>query len=162
LTDSLQTGIADHYYRDANAKAGWQPLVGDWDGDGSDGLGLYASESSVFHLVNVTATGYVPYTLGYGQPGAGWQPLVGDWDGNGACGVGLYDPSTSTFYLKDRLTSGFADYTYVFGTSGAAQVLIGRWTTAEAEVAAQAVDQLDLAGLAEEELGALAVIPTTP
>jgi Tol biopolymer transport system component len=162
LTDSLQTGIAEHYYRDANAKAGWQPLVGDWDGDGSDGLGLYAPESSVFHLVSVTATRYVPYSLGYGQPGAGWQPLVGDWDGNGACGVGLYDPATATFYLKDRLTSGFADYTYVFGTPGAAQVLIGRWTTTEAEVAAQAVDQLDLAGLAEEELGALAVMPTTP
>jgi putative methionine-R-sulfoxide reductase with GAF domain len=106
----------------------WQTLVGDWDGDGSTGVGLYDPESSTFYLTNAYQFGFAEHTFGYGEPGAGWIPLVGDWDGNGTAGVGLYNPHSSTFYLTDSLATGFAQYTFGYGEPGAGwQTLVGDW-----------------------------------
>jgi hypothetical protein len=165
LTNTLEAGYAEHTFGYGVPNAGWTPMVGDWDGDGAAGVGLYDPNGSTFYLTDNLATGTAQYTFGYGVPDAGWTPLVGDWDGNGTTGVGLYDPNGSAFYLTDNLATGTAEYTFRFGESGWTP-LVGCWKSAAVPMTsvnsdaaaastmldAQAVDQLDLAAVALEEL----------
>jgi Tol biopolymer transport system component len=103
-------------------------LVGDWDGDGQTGVGLYSPRTSMFYLGNAYQSGFAEYTFGYGEPGGGLIPLVGDWDGDGRTGVGLYNPQASTFYLTDSLESGYAQYTFGYGEPGGGWTpLVGDW-----------------------------------
>ena len=41
LTDSLTTGVAQYTFGFGAAGGGWTPLVGDWNGNGATGVGLY-------------------------------------------------------------------------------------------------------------------------
>jgi ELWxxDGT repeat protein len=128
LRNTNNTGAADYTFAYGNPNAGWETLVGDWNGDGYEGVGLYAPESSTFYLTSSYAWGYAQYTFGYGEPNAGWIPLVGDWDGNGSYGVGLYNPKTSTFYLTNNLAGGFAEYTFGYGEPNAGWIpIVGDW-----------------------------------
>lgn len=154
LSSALVSGTAEITFGYGAAGGGWRPMVGDWNGNGVDGVGLYDPQSSMFYLSSALASGYAEHTFGYGQPGGGWTPLVGDWNANGSEGVGLYAPTTSTFYFTDNLATGTAQYTIGFGQGNAGwQPFVGRWTGAKsAPLDANAVDQLDLAALAEAEL----------
>jgi ELWxxDGT repeat protein len=128
LRDSNTTGTASYLFGYGEAGGGWITLVGDWDGDGYEGVGLYNPAASTFYLTSSYSTGYAEYTFGYGEPGGGWTPLVGDWDGDGTTGVGLYDPKSSTFYLTNNLTSGYAQYTFGYGEPGGGWTpLVGDW-----------------------------------
>ena len=40
------------------AGGGWTPIVGDWDGDGMDTIGLYNPTTSMFYLRNSNTQGY--------------------------------------------------------------------------------------------------------
>ena len=72
------------------------PIVGDWDGDGTDTVSAYDPTTGRFYLSNDPATGTAQITLMYGNPGA--QPLVGDWDGDGKDNIGVR--MGNTFYLR--------------------------------------------------------------
>ena len=110
------------------AGAGWQPFVGDWNGDGAAGVGLYDPKTSTFYLANQTTTGSAEFTFGYGAPDGGWIPLVGDWNGDGKMGVGLYDPINSVFYLTNNFSTGIAQYAFGYGAPSASWVpLVGDW-----------------------------------
>jgi hypothetical protein len=122
------SGTADYSFAYGQPGGDWQAFEGDWNGDGTSGVGLYAPATSTFYLTNAYTTGVAQYTFGYGQPNAGWIPLVGDWDGDGRDGVGLYDPHTSTFYLTSAFTTGYAEYTFGFGAANAGwTALVGDW-----------------------------------
>jgi len=108
--------------------AGWDPLAGDWDGNGTDTAGLYAPDSSTFFLSNANETQNADLTFGYGPGGLGWVPLAGDWDGDGVDTVGLYDPVSSTFFLNNSNTTKSADLTFGYGPGGLGWVpLAGDW-----------------------------------
>lgn len=122
------TGSADRAFAFGVAGAGWEAIVGDWDGDGQSGVGLYDPETSTFYLTNSFATGAAQYTFAFGVAGANWVPLAGDWNGDGQAGVGLYDPATSTFYLTDSFSSGVAEYAFGFGVPEAGWTpIVGDW-----------------------------------
>ena len=57
-----------------------QPLIGDWNGDGKDNIGVRMGNTFFFHAGEVTAS------VAYGN-GATEIPIVGDWDGNGTQGI---------------------------------------------------------------------------
>ncbi len=57
-------------------------MVGDWNGDGKDSIGLYNPTSSVFYLRNTNEGGYANMTFAYGAPNSGLKPVVGDWMGD--------------------------------------------------------------------------------
>jgi hypothetical protein len=63
------------------------PIVGDWDGDGSDTVSAYDPASGRFYLSNNPGTGQAERAFMYGNPGA--SPLVGDWDGDGRDNIGV-------------------------------------------------------------------------
>ncbi len=90
------------------------PVTGDWDGNGSDTVGVYNTSTGVFSLRNSNTNGAPDYTLVLGNPGD--TPLAGRWDSTmvGA-GVGVFRPTNGIIYLKKQLTSGFADYYMVLG-----------------------------------------------
>ena len=84
---------------------GDRDLVGDWDGDGVDTLGVRRGREFV---VTNQPDGSGPYTtVAYGLDTD--TPLVGDWDGNGTdtigdpAGVGVPPPELD--HVRGRLTS---------------------------------------------------------
>lgn len=149
LRDSLSAGYADWTLGYGNPQLtwgnrdrNWQPIVGDWDGDGTDTIGFFDPDTCLWYLRNSLSTGYADWTFAYGDPeqttGHGdrnWQPIAGNWDGAGGDSIGFFDPGHCVWYLRNALSTGAADYTFGFGaptlTCGHAadnwQPIIGDW-----------------------------------
>jgi Big-like domain-containing protein len=89
------------------------PVVGDWDGDGVDTIGVY--RDGVFYLSNSDGA-FADIVFAFGVPGD--QPIAGDWDGDGIDTVGLYRSSTITFFLRNSNSSGAPDITLQLGLPG--------------------------------------------
>jgi hypothetical protein len=76
-------------------------LSGDWNGNGSAGIGLYDPDASVFYLQNTPADGgTVDETIALGTGGVGLIPIVGDFNGDGTDTVGVYLPQSGQFVFK--------------------------------------------------------------
>ncbi len=90
------------------------PVTGDWDGDGSDGIGVFdrGRWTLADPVPGPTGTPVVPRTVWYGR--AGDRPVVGDWKGDGTDGLGVV--RGDTWYLRRAATSGSA--TRVLSVSG--------------------------------------------
>ncbi len=97
--------------------AGNLPVVGDWNGDGVDTIGVYISELGVFLLRDSNTPGSPQYAFVMGNPGD--EPLAGRWDASMlGSGVGVYRPSNGLLFAKRTLGNGYADYTMVLGNPG--------------------------------------------
>ena len=57
--------------------SGDQPLIGDWNNDGIDTVGVY--RNNTFYLRNTNTAGIADLAFGLGNPGD--LPVAGDWDG---------------------------------------------------------------------------------
>ncbi len=92
------------------ANAGWRPLVGDWNADGTDTIGLYAPNNGGFYLKNTNAN--IPgsgadISFSYGPANSAWVPLTGDWNGpdalpSGTSGGKAIDLETAAAVAADR------------------------------------------------------------
>ena len=91
------------------------PVIGDWDGDGFDSVGVYRPNESTFHLRFVPGEGEADLRVAFGEPKLAPLPLVGDWDGDGVDSPGLYSPADSSFHLTSGLASRPAEHTFFFG-----------------------------------------------
>lgn len=93
------------------------PVVGDWNGDAADGLGVYRSSTGFFFLSDSITTPAVDYTVLFGNPGD--TPFAGRWlytmthDG-----LGVYRNSNGIYHLKIDLTMGVGDFSGVYGDPG--------------------------------------------
>jgi hypothetical protein len=152
-TDSLQ-GPNDHGYADIVFNYGARhskmlPVIGDWDGSGRDGIGLYNQGTSTFYLRETTQLqgssdhGYADVVFNYGAPHQKLLPIAGDWNGDGRDGIGLYDQSASMFLLRNSIQlegpndHGYADITLLYGSAhGSDLPIAGTWTAASALAAA--------------------------
>jgi len=81
------------------------PVIGDWDGDGDDNIGLYRSvggTTGVFYL-DIDNDGGIAdiVTPEYGDLGD--IPIAGDWDGDSDDNIGVYRPGTGEFFLNATL-----------------------------------------------------------
>ncbi len=90
------------------------PVTGDWDGNGTDTIGIYRNGS--FYLRNSNTIGFADLVFAFGTPGD--QPVAGDWDGDGIDTIGVYRPSTGQFLLRNSNTVGFADKSFYLGNVG--------------------------------------------
>jgi hypothetical protein len=105
-------------------------LVGDWDGDGDDTIGLYRRSTGTFYLKNSNTAGPADVVVAFGPANAGWLPLAGNWDGDADDTFGLYSPMSSTFFLRNQLTGGAADFTFQFGPGNSGWTpLAGDWNS---------------------------------
>jgi len=79
--DPGSSGPADLVARieSADTVRGWLPLTGDWNGDGTDTVGLYHPASGTFRLRNANSDG--PSDLEFQLQGLrrGGRPLAGNW-----------------------------------------------------------------------------------
>ena len=96
---------------------GTAPIVGDWDGDGVNEVGVYNTDGNNFLIQNDSEFDVI---------GLGWSgitPVVGDWNGDGADEVGVYN-NAGTWALWNTDTNS-ADI-FGFGWEGA-QPIVGDW-----------------------------------
>ncbi|MEO6204268.1 MAG: hypothetical protein ABIO67_02635, partial [Mycobacteriales bacterium] len=95
LRPDLASGPATIYQDGA---AGWVPVAGDTNGDGSDSLSLF--RQGVW-LIRDSQDGPVT-VLRFGLPGD--LPVLGDWDGDGTDSVGVF--RRGRWYLRDNSLTG--------------------------------------------------------
>ncbi len=90
-----------------------RPVAGDWDGDGSDEIGVWRGSTRYFYLDTNGDGKYTnPATERFGtfltSYVSGDMPVAGDWDGDGSDEIGVWRSSTRYFYLD---TNGDGKYT---------------------------------------------------
>lgn len=126
LRDENAPGPANNVVPFGPASAGWIPLAGDWDGNGSVTVGLYDPQTSTFYLRNANLAGAADVVFQFGPAGGGWKPLVGDWNGDGVDTVGLY--SGEVFFLSNANAAGTAEVMFGFGPAQSGWTpLVGDW-----------------------------------
>ncbi len=107
-------GAADFDFLFGNP--GDRPVVGDWDGDGIDEIGLHRETTGFFYYRNTLTTGIADGQFYFGDPGDRF--VSGDWGVvDGVDTPAVFRPSNSTFYFRYTLTQGNADSQFVFGES---------------------------------------------
>lgn len=94
--------------------------IGDWDGDGVDGIAVRRGNEYFFK--NVIGPGAADYSLIYGRPTD--DVLVGDWDGDGKDTLTVR--RGSEYFIANSLTRITADAVIVYG-KGDDTVLVGDW-----------------------------------
>jgi parallel beta-helix repeat protein len=93
-----------------------KPLVGDWNGNGTDTTGIYNYTTANFSLDS-------GLNISFGISGD--IPITGDWNGNGSDTIGVFRPSTAQFFL-DYDNDGVSDMNATFGVIGDIPV-VGDW-----------------------------------
>ncbi len=111
-------GSADYFYTFGNP--GDQPLVGDFDGDGIDTVGVLRSSTNTVHISNRSAAGSATSEVPMGQKGD--LPVAGV-RGTSSDVVATYRPATGTFFFPGSADSpevpyGSARFTPVAGAFG--------------------------------------------
>jgi hypothetical protein len=101
-------------------------VVGDWDGDGRDSIGVYRRDDGAVRRLDDDGRPMEPARV----PGVGPEalPVAGDWDGDGRDEVGVLHRDTATFELPAPQPSD-PDATRTVRLSGGADVLpvAGDW-----------------------------------
>jgi hypothetical protein len=125
LRDSNSTGPADHLI--TFGQSGDQPIVGDWNGSGTDQPGVFRPSTGQFIL-------FLPrkvITVNFGQ--AGDLAVAGDWDGNGVDTPGVFNPASGQWQLTNGINglnaaNSFptANFTFTFGQNGDTPI-VGDW-----------------------------------
>ncbi len=117
LRNSLTSGTPDitiQYGYLCNGSVCNYPVVGDWNGDGVDTIGLYDQVQGVFQLRDQNTPGAPFYFAVLGNPND--QPLAGRWTADMTHdGIGVFRPSNGILYLKKQISTGFSDYFAVMG-----------------------------------------------
>ena len=114
-SDNGGLGAADFSFLFGNP--GDKPVVGDWDGDGIDEVGLHRESTGFFYWRNTLTTGSADGSIFIGDPGD--QLVAGDWgivDEEDTPAV--YRPSDTTFYFRHTLTQGNADTQFTWSGAG--------------------------------------------
>ena len=119
LRSTQTTGVADSSL--GFGIPGDVPVIGDWNGDGIDGLGVF--RNGVWYLRNSLTAGGADVSLSFGDPGD--VPVVGDWNGDGIDTVGVF--RNGVWYLRNSNTSGVADVAFAYGSPGDVP-RSGKWT----------------------------------
>lgn len=128
-------GAAQVQFEYGNWMLGDVPVVGDFDGDGLDDIGIarpIANGHWLWKLRNSATPGAAEHNFEYGSWMLGDQPVAGNWDGSGAFGPGVARPISNErwrWYLKNTLTTGDVAITpFEYGNWGAGDVpRVGDW-----------------------------------
>jgi hypothetical protein len=101
-------------------------VVGDWDGDGKDTIGVWRTFTGQFFLSNSNTSPPVSdFILTFGGL-SGDLPVVGDWNGDGKDTIGIHGvprngeafPNGVGFFLNNSNTVAANDLIFGFGQSG--------------------------------------------
>ncbi len=118
LRTSNSPGPAVTVFTFGPSAAGFVPLAGDWDGNGTTTIGIYDPVTGAFFLKNSDSNGAADIVFNFGAGGADIVPVVGDWNGDGTDTIGIYGTTTGAFFLRNTNDSGAADVVFNFGPGG--------------------------------------------
>lgn len=104
-------GSEHHFFYGA---PGDVPLVGDWDCDGFDTVGMYRPSNGFVYLKNSNGFGLADLDFFYGL--AGDIPLVGDWNTDGCDTLAVY--RAGQVFVRNQLGTGPAEFSFFFGNPG--------------------------------------------
>ena len=97
-------------------------LVGDWDGDGFDSVGIRRGNEFFLRNSNSSGPGQIQFKYGVSSD----IPVIGDWNGDGVDTVGIYRPSQARWYLRNDNSAGPPDITFLYGIPNEVP-LVGDW-----------------------------------
>lgn len=118
LRTSNSPGPAVSVFTFGPSSAGFVPLAGDWDGNGTTTIGIYDPVTGAFFLKNSDSNGAADLVFNFGPGGADIVPIIGDWNGDGTDTIGIYATSTGSFFLRNTNDPGAADVVFNFGPGG--------------------------------------------
>jgi hypothetical protein len=104
-------GAADHDYYFGDP--GDTPFVGDFDGDGTDTIGLYRQTTGFVYYRNTHTQGTADNQFYFGNPQDRF--VAADWNHDGIDTPAVYRPGTTTHYFRFNNTQGDADARYIWG-----------------------------------------------
>ncbi len=102
---------------------GQLPVVGDWNGDGRDTVGVFQGLGQ-FAITNQLLNFDPNEAFFFIVQGADGLPLTGDWNDDGIDTVGLFNDGV--VFLRNTNSTGPADLTFGFGQAGD-QPVAGDW-----------------------------------
>ena len=107
-------GAAEFFYVFGNP--GDKPFVGDFDGDGTETVGLHRESTGLVYFRNSHTQGNADAEFIFGNPGD--RLVAGDWTGDSVFTPALFRPSDTTMYFRHTNTQGNADNEWTAGQSG--------------------------------------------
>lgn len=102
---------------------GQLPVVGDWNGDGFDTVGVFQGLGQ-FAITNQLLNFDPNEAFFFIVQGADGLPVSGDWNDDGVDTVGIFDDGV--VFLRNTNSTGPSDLTFSFGQAGD-QPLSGDW-----------------------------------
>ncbi len=92
---------------------GDKPFVGDFDGDGTETVGLHRESTGLVYFRNRHTQGVADAQFIFGDPGDRF--VAGDWNADGRYSPAMFRPSNVTCYQRFTNTQGVADVEFRFG-----------------------------------------------
>jgi uncharacterized protein YkwD len=108
--NQVSSGNPDNTF--AYGTSGDRVLSCDWNGDGTDTIGVYVN--GWWYLRNTNSAGTPDIAVNYGA--AGYIPVCGDWDADGIDTIGVY--VNGMWYLRNTNTAGGPSVTVSYGMAG--------------------------------------------
>jgi hypothetical protein len=111
---------------------GDEPIMGDWTGSGTWGIGVFTPATATFHLRNSASPGAADFTFVFGPTAADLGgnnavAVAGDWDGDGIYTIGVFAPTRGDWDLRNENNGGIPDAgSFLFGALGSKPV-VGDW-----------------------------------
>lgn len=105
------------------------PVVGDWDGDGTDTVGLVHYDGDLngpirWQLRNSNSAG--PPDLAFTYSRGRDEPVAGDWDGDGTDTIGVV--RGRNWLLRNSNSGGVADISFFYGSASLLELpVVGDW-----------------------------------
>jgi photosystem II stability/assembly factor-like uncharacterized protein len=139
-TPTLLNGVLTNWFLDLDGDRQWSgcvsdecdyfgtdgdlPIVGDWNNDGFDEIGVFRPSTGLFYLDhdgNGKWEAFIDRTYRFGMQGD--IPVSGDWTGSGVGDrIGVFRPSNGTWYLdfngNGQWDIDLFDITFKFGMEG--------------------------------------------
>jgi hypothetical protein len=131
LRNSNSTGGAHLHFTFGNPKTGF-PIVGDWNGDGKDTIGVARPESGDtklgWYLRNSNSTGGTNVHFTFGNPKTGF-PIVGDWNGDGKDTIGVVKDEGGRlgWNLRNSNSTGGVNIHFTYGSAETGYPVVGDW-----------------------------------
>ncbi len=108
-----------------NSGAGVEPVVGDWDDDGTDNIGVLSTGQWILDLDD---NGVIDYATELFPTNFSGLPFAGDWDGSGVVRVGSYDMQAGKFRFDindDKIFDPTSDLEIEYRVPGLERPLVG-------------------------------------
>jgi len=92
---------------------GDKPFVGDFNGDGTETVGLHRESTGLVYYRNTHTQGNADNQFIFGDPGD--RLVAGDWTADGVFTPALFRPSNTTMYFRYANSQGNADSQFTTG-----------------------------------------------